>query len=164
MATVRLVECTPTMFAKLRRHLHQVQDVTPGRRLVDAASGELRAFPVYSVLVPSHDSHPGHRWELRVSWHPHKVNAWHVAQVDDDGNPLSCLAYVTAGRCWHLYAAALYLAEVYDRNLPEPARAPAPATSPAGVGARRPRHRRPATASPEPFVPWPPLATAGWYD
>jgi hypothetical protein len=159
VTTLRLDDCTPGMFAKLTAHLPQVADWTPPDRLADPATGEAVTLPVCTAMVPSHDSRPGWWWEIRVSWHRGKVNAWHVPQLDEQtGEPAVCLAYATSGRCWHLYAAAVALADTYGLPLPEPARR-APAPSPA-----RARRRPPRPAPVPERVPWPPLATAGYYD
>jgi hypothetical protein len=116
---VRLDAFSPAMTAKALLHRRRIAETTPGLRLVDPETGELRANPVHWVDVPSH-SQPGRIWPIRVSWHPNSVAAWHHGQT--------CLADEHLGRCWHLLAAVLRIAASYHHGLvPEPAPTPEPA-------------------------------------
>jgi hypothetical protein len=114
---VRLEAFTPPMTAKALQHRRQVVEATPGLRLVDPETGEVRRNAVHWVDVPSH-SQPGLVWAMRVSWHPNHVAAWHHGRA--------CMAYELLGRCWHVLAAVLRIAHSYhDDRIPEPAPVPA---------------------------------------
>jgi hypothetical protein len=116
---VRLDAFTPGMTAKALLHRRQIVETTPGLRLVDPETGELRANPVHWLEVPSHSDPARVPWEIRVSWHPNSVAAWHHGEA--------CPAYENLGRCWHLLAAVLRIATAYHQGeVPEPAPAPAP--------------------------------------
>jgi hypothetical protein len=102
---VRAGAFTPGMTAKALLHRRQITETTPGLRLVDPATGELRANPVHFVQVPSHSEPAREPWEIRVSWHPNSVAVWHHGDV--------CPAYENLGRCWHLLGAVLRIAYAY---------------------------------------------------
>ena len=138
MSTViREDDLTAGMNRKLRRHLDQIVETTPGLRLVNPATGELRHNAVHHLDVPSH-SDPDRTWELRVSWSRRQVKAWHHGEA--------CPAFVARGRCWHLYGAAHFIADRWhDGLIPDPG--PRRPSSPVGDG-----------------QPIPAEALAGFYD
>jgi hypothetical protein len=136
---VRLSAFTPAMTATARLHRREIRETTPALRLVNPATGELRANPVHYVEVPSHSQPDRPPWQMRVSWHPNHVAVWHHEEV--------CPAYEFLGRCWHLLAAVLRIANTYhDGRIPhpEPELEPEP--------------------EPEPATPRPPEYAVGFYD
>jgi hypothetical protein len=148
---IRLEAFTPAMTAKMLAHLAEVEEITPGLRLVDPSTGELRPGAVHLLLVPSHASRPGHRWLLKCSWHPGSVRAWHHGET--------CPAFELLGRCWHQLAAVIWTAEAYHGGqVPQP-------VSAAGRGRpRRPGTSPPGRRRPEPARPRPEAYAVGFYD
>lgn len=148
---IRLEAFTPAMTAKMLAHLHEITEHTPGPRLVDPDTGELRPDAVHLLTIPSHASRPGERWAMKCSWHPGSVAAWHHGDA--------CMAAQTSGRCWHQLAAVIWTAEVYHGGqVPQPE-----------VAGRRHRRARPVTSptgrvAPEPAVARPAAYAVGFYD
>jgi hypothetical protein len=114
VAAVVTLEGSAMMAGKALQHFRQVVEITPGPRLVDPATGEVRSGAVHWLLVPSH-SDPLRSWSVRVSWHQHSVSAWHHGEA--------CPAYEIRGRCWHLLLAVAWVAERWhDGTVPVPER------------------------------------------
>jgi hypothetical protein len=120
MHTIRPDEITPAQKALVELHQAEVRDITPESRLERIlVPADLTPDPsglgyrvrrpksvsgVYWVVVPS-DSHIGHWWELRVSWHDGYVQAGHSGH--------GCPASEAGKRCWHGFGAAFKVAELH---------------------------------------------------
>jgi hypothetical protein len=104
MFTLDPAAVTPEMGRKVRVHAPDVLDLTP---LSVIARDLGKPSRTYWLVVPS-DHRPGNRYDVRVTIRPGYWEAGHYG--------VACQAGTAGKHCWHLYAAALWVA----RNVRDP--------------------------------------------